>query len=71
MSSPGYPQLCPPGRVDHGCCRVLASPAGIPGSQAAVTPGKGAIGQQGNRRSQAVWFPPGNPSIISFGFAHR
>ena len=57
MSSPGYPQRCPPGPVDHGHNRVLASPAGLPGSQAAVTPGKGAIGQQGNRRLR----PPGSP----------
>ncbi len=56
------------GPVDHGYGPVLASPAGIPGSQAAVTPGKGAIGQHGNRRPQAVWFPPGNPSIVCHHF---
>ena len=47
--------------VDHGCAPALASPAGIPGSQAAVTPGKGAIGQQGNRSAAGRLVPPGEP----------
>jgi hypothetical protein len=64
MSSPGYPQRCPPGRLTAAAARSSVASRCSPGRRLPSLPGKGATGQHGTAGFMSAGFPPGNPSIV-------